>query len=414
MNHPPTPRLRKLLIFAHTPPPHHGQSYMVQQVRDGLGGDARRAARSNPPAGDGLACYHVNCRFSRDLADIGRFQWLKPFLLFRYGLEAVWCRVRHGATDFLYVPAPPRRVALYRDWLILLLARLVFRRRVYYWQAAGLGEWTLTQASALERWITRRLFGRADLSIVLSRAGRNDGEVFGSRRIEVIPNFIPDPCPDFESSIQAPRLLRQAQRLQARDGEQPVFRVLFMALATESKGLFDAVEAVALANRRLQSTGSPVRVQLDVAGGFWQEAEQRRFDERIRQPDLRRDRTTASETPASWVCHHGFVSGETKRALFAAADGFCLPTFYEAEGVPLVLIEAMAYGLPVVTTRWRSLPDLFPAGYPGLVAPHAPGEVADVIERWVLGESGPDLRPWYAAHYTAAQCLDRLRRALAE
>ena len=32
----------KLLVFAHTPPPHHGQSYMVQLMLDGFGGDARR------------------------------------------------------------------------------------------------------------------------------------------------------------------------------------------------------------------------------------------------------------------------------------------------------------------------------------------------------------------------------------
>ncbi len=32
----------KLLVFAHTPPPHHGQSYMVQLMLEGFGGDARR------------------------------------------------------------------------------------------------------------------------------------------------------------------------------------------------------------------------------------------------------------------------------------------------------------------------------------------------------------------------------------
>jgi hypothetical protein len=29
----------KLLVFAHTPPPHHGQSYMVKLMLDGFGGD---------------------------------------------------------------------------------------------------------------------------------------------------------------------------------------------------------------------------------------------------------------------------------------------------------------------------------------------------------------------------------------
>jgi len=32
----------KLLVFAHTPPPHHGQSYMVQLMLEGFGGDARK------------------------------------------------------------------------------------------------------------------------------------------------------------------------------------------------------------------------------------------------------------------------------------------------------------------------------------------------------------------------------------
>ena len=37
----------KLLVFAHTPPPHHGQSYMVQLMLEGFGGDRRKASYGN-------------------------------------------------------------------------------------------------------------------------------------------------------------------------------------------------------------------------------------------------------------------------------------------------------------------------------------------------------------------------------
>jgi hypothetical protein len=37
----------------------------------------------------------------------------------------------------------------------------------------------------------------------------------------------------------------------------------------------------------------------------------------------------------------------------------------------------MAFGLPIVTTRWRSIPELLPSGYPGLVAIRSPAQIAD-------------------------------------
>lgn len=60
----------KLLVFAHTPPPHHGQSYMVQLMLEGLGGDRRKQGRSSPPnpgAERGIECYHVNARVLKRL-----------------------------------------------------------------------------------------------------------------------------------------------------------------------------------------------------------------------------------------------------------------------------------------------------------------------------------------------------------
>ncbi len=58
------------------------------------------------------------------------------------------------------------------------------------------------------------------------------------------------------------------------------------------------------------------------------------------------------------------VAGELRDA-----DAFCLPSF--AEGVPVVLMEAMAAGLPVVATRVMGIPELVTDGESGLLV--APG-----------------------------------------
>ena len=119
----------KLLVFAHTPPPHHGQSYMVKLMLDGFGGDRRKPKpHGGSPNAFGIECYHVNARFSQSLEDIGEFQGAKIFLILLFCLQAVWCRFRYGVTNFYYVPAPGKRVALYRDWLVMLICRPFFKK----------------------------------------------------------------------------------------------------------------------------------------------------------------------------------------------------------------------------------------------------------------------------------------------
>ena len=103
----------KLLVFAHTPPPHHGQSYMVEMMLAGFGGDCRRrrrpANRGAPEPSYGIECYHVNARLSKTLEDIGEIHSIKLVRLFLYCLQAIWCRFRYGVDNFYYVPAPGKR-----------------------------------------------------------------------------------------------------------------------------------------------------------------------------------------------------------------------------------------------------------------------------------------------------------------
>jgi colanic acid/amylovoran biosynthesis glycosyltransferase len=78
----------------------------------------------------------------------------------------------------------------------------------------------------------------------------------------------------------------------------------------------------------------------------------------------------------------GAVGQDEILHLYDRADLFCLPSF--AEGIPVVVMEAMAMELPVVTTRIMGIPELVEDGEEGILVP--PGRVdplADALERLV-------------------------------
>lgn len=95
------------------------------------------------------------------------------------------------------------------------------------------------------------------------------------------------------------------------------------------------------------------------------------------------------------VTFAGAVDQERLRGLYAAADVFCLASF--AEGIPVVLMEAMACALPVVATPVAGIPELIADGRTGrLVAPGRVGAFAaalselcaDAEMRQALGAAG--------------------------
>ena len=117
------------------------------------------------------------------------------------------------------------------------------------------------------------------------------------------------------------------------------------------------------------------------------------------------------------VAFTGAVGQDRIRELYAAADVFCLPSF--AEGVPVVLMEAMAMELPVVTSRIMGIPELVEDGVSGLLI--APGDVAgldaalerlarDPAERRRLGEAG---RSKIVAEYALDTSVERLEQLFA-
>ena len=359
----------KLLVFAAIPPPVHGQNVMVAAMLDGL------RARSE------FEVFHVNPQLSATAADIGRWRPGKLVSLLRACGRALALRARHGPMSLYYVPAPGKRAALYRDWLVMLLCRPFFSRVIFHWHAVGLGDWLTRRATGPERWLTKLLLGRVALSLVLAPELAEDAAVLRPRRTLVVPNGIPDPV---SGSAEGTPKLPSAR-----------CELLFLGAGSHEKGLFRTVAAVNAANAR-----KPGGFRLTFAGAFVSKADETAF------------RAAAAYSDGA-IRHAGFADETAKKHLFAHSDAFVFPTTYPHEGQPLVLLEAMAHGLKIVASRWRAIPGMLPADGVWLVDPNVPEELPNALLAAADAPADPMVpRRHFLAHFTLEKHVDRLAEAL--
>jgi glycosyltransferase involved in cell wall biosynthesis len=74
----------------------------------------------------------------------------------------------------------------------------------------------------------------------------------------------------------------------------------------------------------------------------------------------------------------GYIANTDLPAIYAQSRLFLYPSLRESFGIPL--IEAMACGVPVITSNTSSMPEI--AGDAALlVDPFKPGEIADAMEK---------------------------------
>lgn len=175
-------------------------------------------------------------------------------------------------------------------------------------------------------------------------------------------------------------------------GSRPDFEILCVGRLVPAKGQHVLLAAV----EELVREGRPVRLRL-VGDG----------------PDRAAlERAVVARRLGAHVRFEGAVNQDGIRALYARADAFALASF--AEGVPVVLMEAMAMGVPCVSTRITGIPELIRDRIDGLlVAPSDPGELAAALRRLMddpelrqgLGRAGRDR---VRAHYDLARNTKRL------
>jgi glycosyltransferase involved in cell wall biosynthesis len=181
-----------------------------------------------------------------------------------------------------------------------------------------------------------------------------------------------------------------------RSGSSQQAEILFVGRLLHGKGLPLLFEAVA----RLRRRGLDARVT--IAG-----------DGPARDACATAARRAGLDDAVRFL---GAVGQDGIRELYERADVFCLPSL--AEGIPVVVMEAMAMEVPVVTTRIMGIPELVEDGEEGILVP--PGRVdplADALERLVRAPAerrrlGAAARRKIESDYNVADSAVRMRALL--
>ena len=327
-----------ILVIGPTPPPFHGVSVATAAI---LKSPLRERFRlCHLDLADRRGIQHVD---KPDFHDVVLFlkQWWKLLAILRKERPVV-----------VYLPISQSTIGFLRDSLLSLPAWIAGARVVLHLHGGNFKVWYDTR-SFLMRAYVRMVFRRVSYVAVLGESLQHlFYGLIAHNRIAVVSNGIDWPA------IHKPALEPNKPRR---------YRILHLSTLSRLKG------APAL----LAAVSHVLKIRQDVEfmlAGPWLHEEERREAE-------------------SFVAHHG-LSGyvvftgpvntvEHKRSIYSSADLFVFPGVQQ-EGQPLVVLEAMASGLPVLFTDRGCLRDTVIGGECGLeVRPSDPEHLAGRI-LWFL------------------------------
>ena len=314
----------KILVFGYLPPPYFGPSVTYQAL---LRSEFQRR----------FDIAFVDITVAETIADIERFRPGKLFKMLGFLLRELWLLTTQRF-DFCFCPISVNRNAFLKDAALLGVARWFGVRTVLYAHGNNLPDFHAKSSPRVQRLIERTC-RRAAGAIVLGESLRFNFEKWlPAERIFVVPTGI-------EPVASLPKRDRP-------DG----ITVLYLGNLVRDKGVFVLLEtARRCPDLRFVFAGNWFRVEDEVA---------------------------AKQLAGNNVEFIGPVTGAAKWQTLADADILAFPSFYYNETMGLVLLEAMQAGVPVVTTRRASIPEIVREGVEGLlVNEQDPDDLAEKILR---------------------------------
>lgn len=258
-----------------------------------------------------------------------------------------------------------RTRALFRDGVFILIAKL-FRKRVIVFMHG----WDMDCERKIRQqwlWLFRRTYFLADAFVVLAAEFKKRLQSMGY----LGPVYLG------RTAIDSSLLFLLENHYSSRSSPCEPFNILFLTRIEKEKGIIEALESYALLKL------SNLNVAMTVAGDGkgLEEAKQLVLTRKIAD-----------------VKFVGYVHGEDKAKVFRKAHCYLFPSY--DEGMPISVLEAMAFGLPVITRPVGALAEIFENGTMGyMTESKSPEILAQLIRKLIDDPVGCDRMSQYNRKY---------------
>jgi glycosyltransferase involved in cell wall biosynthesis len=254
--------------------------------------------------------------------------------------------LRNRFIRIVHINTSPESKAILRDALLVLISRLL-RRKVVLQIHGAVSDSTYPK---MVRWTAFRAFSLCHRVLV-----------FSQKDIRLIAGLVPHvPIQTFPNAIRTSDF-RKGDQFFKNELAIPLENkiVLFLSRFLKEKGGFDLIESIPGVVSRF------VNVSFVFAGDG---------------PEFEQMKTACREKRLDhYVRFTGHLSYKDVVRVLTAADVFVLPTYW-VEGMPTAILQALAAGLPVISTRAGGIPEVIQDGVHGfLVEPRAPAQLVDKI-----------------------------------
>lgn len=274
--------------------------------------------------------------------------------------------------------------SFYRALIDLIVARIMRRRTILHVHGGAFDSFH-AEAPPLMRRVIQWGLATPDTVIALSVSWRSRFRaMYPTPRVTVV-----------ENAVAMPDQAHSATGFDQHEVPSRRCRFLLLARMDVEKGIDDLLTACAL----LRSGNSSLEVVL--AGPPGTAGDARILLKKIHQLRL-----------SGIVRYVGEIHGTEKDRFFRSAAAYVQPSHHE--GMPIAVLEAMAYGLPVVATGVGALGEVISPGDTGLlVPPRQPSRLAQSMAT-LIGDPAMRRQMGAAARRRAEQrfSLNRLRKDL--
>lgn len=234
----------------------------------------------------------------------------------------------HGASDASFT----------RKRIIIRLAKRFGKKVVYHCHGAEFKRFTADHKESV-----RETMAKCDCVIALSESWKEWFQTeLGCKNVVVIKNVIAKAELHYDN-------VNENENHPASDN---VFKMLFLGRLGQRKGIYDLLEVLTANKDRYEGKAKLI------CGG---DGEIEKVNEIVKENGL--------ESMFEYV---GWVSGDKKVELLNKADAYVLPSYNE--GLPISVLEAMSYHLPIISTTVGGIPEILTDGDNGFIM--EPGDKA--------------------------------------